>query len=215
MTIDTTTSIDTPGSATPLKSCRRCSAETVTSGHYCPECGASYVHRPARLSAKTWRAIGASGTAVLVLLLLVGGIALKIRSDNEAVAEAEANQQAARDAESVVAAAKAEQDAATARESAQAALLLERQKSVRGIEASVTKMAKGAVRDGILDGPILSTSCTPAAGGGSLTDASEASTKFSCFATTKNNSDGTSNGYKFYALMDWTAGTYTYGMGDS
>jgi len=87
-----------------------------------------------------------------------------------------------------------------------------RQLQVKGIEASVLKMAKSHAADGTITGPILSVSCVPVAGG-SMSDITSTTSKFECFAVNRINSDGTSNGFYYNATINWQTGSYTYGYG--
>jgi hypothetical protein len=73
-------------------------------------------------------------------------------------------------------------------------------------------MAEGHASDGIIHGPIIDVSCSPV-GGGSTDDLTEQTTVFECFAANKDNGDGTMNGYKYNATMNWSSGSYTYGFG--
>ncbi len=188
-----------PDVTVPVKVCRHCSTESATTGTHCPECGASYIHGHAPVSSKKKWTIAAIGAAVIVLVLGVGGILWKVQNHKEVAAQQAAAQQAAE-----------KRDAA---QKAAAAQRLIREETVPEIEASVTTMARKDVAAGVLDGPIYSTSCIAAAGG-SVDDLTDKTTKFSCLAVTKKNSDGSTEGYRFHALMDWNAGTYTYGIGD-
>jgi hypothetical protein len=103
-------------------------------------------------------------------------------------------------------------DAAKAKAAKIAAERALRQSEVPGIEASVKAMAVKDVKDGVLDGHVLDSTCT-AVGGGSTSALDGASTVFECFVGTKKNSDGTETGYDFNATMNWSTGEYTYGLG--
>lgn len=192
-----------------LKLCRHCSVESMTSGSHCPECGKSYVHGRSAITKQTKIIAAGVCAAVLVIGLGAGGVAWKANSDAANEASAAASAQAAADQAKAV----HDAEAAAAAQAAADALKAQRAATVVEIEASVTAMAKKDVSAGVLDGPILATTCTPAAGGSTdyLTDTT---TKFSCFAATKNNKDGTLSGYNFHALMNWTTGSYTYGLGE-
>lgn len=87
-----------------------------------------------------------------------------------------------------------------------------RQASIRQVEASIMEMATGHADSSIIDGPILSVSCSPVAGG-SVDDLLAATTVLECFAATQENSNGTRSGYKYHATMNWETGSYTYGFG--
>ena len=84
--------------------------------------------------------------------------------------------------------------------------------SVDGIQDSIKKMAEGHASDGLIDGPVLDTSCSPV-DGGSTDDLTETTTVFECFVSSKDNGDGTMSGYNYHATMNWSSGSYTYGLG--
>lgn len=166
------------------------------------------VQRPKRPRRKTL----IIASIVLAIVLLGGGTAgalvWKSANDQEIAAIAASKAAAAE--------AKKEQDAADAAQARQdAADDLERESraaSTAQIESSVKTMAEGHVVDGVIDGPVLSVSCSPT-GGGSVDDLTELTTAFECFVSTKDNGDGTSTGYYYNATMNWTSGSFTYGMG--
>jgi len=214
MSTDNNDSTDlTPGSPTQshldpeqpvfTRVCRKCSAQATTSDEHCPACGANYV---GGISSKSKKLLIIGATALIVV---VGGgfaISAKVEADHQAdVARTKAAEVAkARKAAEVEAAAQEELD------SAQRKL---RQSMVPEIEGALTAMAKKSVNDGILDGPIYSTTCDPV-GGGTVDDLTEQTTKFECLVVNKKNSDGSSEGYKAHATMNWDAGTYQYGLGE-
>jgi membrane protein involved in colicin uptake len=154
---------------------------------------------------------------VLLLGLIGGGIAWKVASDarQQAAAAQAAAERAA--AEESAAAAREEQEreeaAAAAQQRRDDAERDERRESVTEIEASVKEMAEGHATDGIIDGPIIEVSCSPV-GGGSTDDLTEQTTVFECFAANKDNGDGTMSGYTYNATMNWSSGSYTYGLGE-
>jgi flagellar basal body-associated protein FliL len=163
--------------------------------------------------------------AILVLAGLgVGGYLAKNVHDATQAALVAAQDAKSRDDQA--AAAKAQTDAAQAEEAADAEQAKEdkaakdkverqlRKETVSDIESSVKKMAKGHVKDDVIDGPIVKVSCDPVAGG-SVDDLSEKTTVFQCFAANKKNKDGTSTGYYYNATMNWKTGSYTYGLGKS
>jgi hypothetical protein len=77
----------------------------------------------------------------------------------------------------------------------------------------VTKDAKKDVADGVLDGPILRTECTPVGGGNSDPLAAHTG-NWSCLAVTKDDlSSGTSEGYAFSATVNYDDGSYTWHLG--
>jgi hypothetical protein len=171
-----------------------------------PEPGAA----PRKRRVGRWLAM--AGAVAVLLGLVGGGIAWKVAHDAQ-VAAAEADAAAKK--------AAAEQREEQEREEAAAAAAQERRDqadrearhaSVTEIEASVKKMADGHAADGTIDGPIIDVSCSPV-GGGSTDDLTEQTTVFECFVANKDNGDGTMNGYKYNATMNWSSGSYTYGFG--
>jgi hypothetical protein len=165
---------------------------------------------PRKRRVGRWLAI--AGAVAVLLGLVGGGITWKIANDAQvAAAEAEAA------AERAAAEEREEQE----REEATAAAAQERQDdadrearraSVSEVEASVKTMAEGHAADGIVDGPIIEVSCSPV-GGGSTDDLTEQTTVFECFAAYKDNGDGTMSGWTYNATMNWSSGSYTYGLG--
>ncbi|NGP08426.1 DUF2510 domain-containing protein [Rhodococcus sp. 14C212] len=148
--------------------------------------------------------------AALLAVVAVAGIAWKVSHDAEieaqvAAAEAAASAAAQREADRI-AAEKAEQER---RAEAERSI---RRVGVTQIEASIKQMAEKHANSSIIDGPILSVSCSPV-GGGSIDDLTELTTIFECFAATKDNGDGTMSGYKYNATMNWSTGSFTYGFG--
>lgn len=137
------------------------------------------------------------GAAIaLVVAVAVGGLAVKSNLDAQAeaaAAEAEAKEEAAAD--------KKDQQERS-----------ERAAVVPQIETSVQTMAEGHAVDGVIDGPIISVSCSPV-GGGSTDDLTERTTIFDCFVANLDNGDGTLSGYHYNATMNWDTGEYTYGLG--
>ena len=152
------------------------------------------------------------GSAVLVLGLIAGGVAWKIADDErraEAAAQAAAEQAAAEASEEQ---ARREAAAAAAQERADEAERASRLASIPEIEASVETMAEDHATDGVIDGPIIEVTCSPV-GGGSTDDLTQQTTVFECFAAYRDNGDGTMSGYTYNATMNWSTGSYTYGLG--
>jgi hypothetical protein len=90
--------------------------------------------------------------------------------------------------------------------------VLTRKSGVTQIESSVKQMATQQAATGLLSGPVISVTCTPAAGS-SIDDLDQNTTDFGCFAATKDNGDGTLSGYNYHATMNWSSGQFTYGFG--
>jgi hypothetical protein len=73
--------------------------------------------------------------------------------------------------------------------------------SVPAIEASIKTMAEEHAGKGLIDGSIISVTCSPVSGG-STGDLTESTTVFECFAATRDNGDGTKSGYKSVSHME-------------
>ncbi|ORI21180.1 DUF2510 domain-containing protein [Rhodococcus sp. 1168] len=148
--------------------------------------------------------------AAALLVLAVGGITAKIFHDSNVKAEQQVAQDAADQA------AQQESDrvaaAAAAQKKADDSERVSRLISVSGIESSIKKMAEDHISKGIVDGPIISVSCSPVSGG-SADDLTATTTVFECFVSNEDNGDGTMSGYKYHSTMNWTTGSYTYGFG--
>lgn len=151
-----------------------------------------------------WRTLVILG--VILLALALGGVAWGVKSSADA-AVAHAAVVAKKHAAQVAA-----QNAAEAKAIAVAAERAQREAKIPQIEDSVKALATKDVADGILDGPVLDSTCT-AVGGGSTSALDGASTVFACFVGTVKNADGTETGYNFNATMNWSTGNYTYGLG--
>lgn len=150
-----------------------------------------------------------AATALVIGAGSAAAFAVKSNSD----AQVAAKEMAA--AEAVEADAEADEAAAVkAQNAADAAERSERSAAIEEIEASVQKMAEEHVTEEIIDGPVISTSCSPV-GGGSLDDLTEQTTIFDCFVATEDNGDGTMSGHSYGATMNWTSGQFTYGFGSA
>ena len=201
-----------PVVSTPTKVCPRCSTQAMTDGGFCPNCGASYSKRSVGKRAKL-----VAVAAVAVVLLVAGAVVglLMKHSDNQAAAKHKAQAAAAsssaatarRSASASAASASAAADAKKVQDDVDRA---DRKSLVDSLQASVTKDAKKDVNDGILDGPIKHTECTPTNG---ASDLLKASNTFSCTAVTTVDSDGTERGYAFAAMVDWSGEKYSWHLG--
>ncbi len=206
----------------PVKVCPNCSVQERATGDFCPHCGSSYLRKGRTASPlKPFKAVGRSigglskrtkiVVAVVCGVLLLGGIgggvALKVKSDNDAQEKREAAEQAAE--------AKKKQELAA--QDAQAALddteRSSRRSLVRGLQRSITKDAKKNVDDGLLDGPILRTACEPV-GGGSEDILADTTGKYECLAVSKTNDDGTSSGYSYNGTVNYDDFSYTWRLGN-
>lgn len=157
------------------------------------------------------RALIVGAAVVIILGLLAGGLALKGAGDRQVAAAKIAK---IHTAERLAAAEKknAADAAAEAQRVKDDAERTARTAEVTGIEASVKTMAEKDVTDQLLVGPILSVKCAPI-GSGSTNDLTQLTSVFECFAANRDNGDGTQSGYTFHANMNWSDGSYTYGLG--
>ena len=211
---------DSSGAAAPpepagqyQRFCRHCSTQTTTQADTCPVCGASYLH-------ESWftkqRLIALAAVAGLVVLIGGGVMVVRARQAQQAEQDRIAAQQAAdaaRAQQEAAAQAAREQQAQEAAEKAKVQVSL-RKLQVPGIEKSVTKMAQGHARQGMLDGWPKATKCSPAAGQ-SIENLNKTTTKFSCFVITERLGGGQARGFYYHALMNWDSGRYTYGYGEN
>jgi hypothetical protein len=195
----------------PIKVCPGCSVQSQTAGSFCPHCAAPYNGPGPRRKISKRIVIGV--VAALVVAGSATGLALKVSNDNQVRAQRVAAAQAQKRA---VDAAKAATDAAAvaaaAKQAADDQTRTTRQTAVTEIEASILKDAKTRVKSQTLTGPILSASCTPL-GGGSVDDLTALTGTFECIAVNKKNADGTSQGYRFAATINWNEGSYTWHLG--
>lgn len=166
-------------------------------------------------SRRTRKLVTAAIVGVLALVLVGGGLfAWKLVSDGEAArVAAEEAAEVAREREAEAEREKEREEAAERAAEAEADAERDtRAAAVPGIEDSVKVMAEEHASDGVIDGPILSVTCSPV-DGGSIDDLSELTTVFECFVATVDNGDGTMTGYTYNATMNWSTGSYTYGLG--
>jgi hypothetical protein len=200
-----------PADVVTTKVCPKCSVQETTAGEFCPHCGARYAKK--RRSKRT----KVTALAALGALVLAGGATaavLKVSSDDAAQQKRDERHQAEVAAEAAQAAqAKREAQAKeVADHEAAAQRKLDRQLSsiiVHEMEKRITKDAKKDVDLGVLEGPILGTDCSPAAGGGT-----KSATPYDCMAITTRNDDGTIQGYNFSATANMKNGSFTWKLGD-
>lgn len=88
-----------------------------------------------------------------------------------------------------------------------------RRDAVSEVEDSVQEMAEEHIADGIIDGEVLEVACSPV-GGGSVDDLTEQTTVLECFVATEEHGDDKMRGVYYNATMNWTTGSYTYGLGE-
>lgn len=150
-------------------------------------------------------------SSIVVLALIVSTTAIRIGATQPHIS---AEMKSARSGvEAVEAAERAEEAREEKEKEEKAAEELKktvRQYEVKQLEDAIKKMADQDVSDGVLDGPILSTQCSPANGS---SEDDDTSTEYSCIAVTKKNNDGTVSGYAFHGLINWDSGEMTYGLG--
>ena len=208
--VDTTDSLPSGDKASTSEQhwtriCPKCSVQSSVPGDYCPNCGASYVRKRARLSKKTM-------AIILALVLVVGGgtaITLAVQHSQEVAAQEEADRKATEAAKKAAEEARKLQEAAEARASAQRAV---RALIVDGLEEAVQKDATERVDAGRLDGPIQRTECTPL-GGGSVDDLTAITGTFECIAVNEKKENGSESGYVFSATVNWDAASYSWHLG--
>lgn len=200
----------------PTRLCPHCAALSETAGDFCPFCGARF-SGSARRGASTRVKVAA---AAVVALLVLGGagvaVEIKVHHDSQvaaqhrrAVAAARARAQAAAQAQA------AQQARQTAQQAQQAAQVSQRQSLESQLQTSITNDATQKANQGVLiDGPALSTTCTPV-NGGSSTTLSQSSGTYSCIAVYQYNGDGTSTGYDYTGTINFDTGSLTWRLGAS
>ncbi len=202
----------------PERVCPHCAALSQVAGDFCPECGRRFFGEssPSRLSGRAKIAI-LGVVALLVLGAAGAAVAIKLHHDNQVTAQRRAAAAARARAAAVAlagqrAAAQAKQQQQQQQQQQQAAETTTRQGEETTLQQSITKDAQQQVNNGVLTGPILSTTCTPVSGGSS-TNLSSSTGTYECIAANKINSDGTSSGYRFSGTIDFSAGTETWHLG--
>jgi hypothetical protein len=195
----------------PTRVCSKCSVQSQTGGDFCPNCGRSYIRKGLSKRAK----LIAGGVVVAIVLgVAAAGVVAKARHDHAAeAARVTAGRNAAKTAKAAARAKAAKARTVAAKKAADNAARRVRRDGVKQMEQSITKDARKDVGSGLLVGPILYTSCDPL-GGGSTDDLTAITTTFSCIAVTKKNSDGTATGYAYHATENWSAGSYSWALGN-
>lgn len=80
---------------------------------------------------------------------------------------------------------------------------------IRQMQESITEDARERVAEGVLDGPILDTSCDPL-GGGSVDDLTALTTTFDCIAVNEEIGGGRVSGYGFASTVDWNKYSWSW-----
>ncbi|MFD6881469.1 DUF2510 domain-containing protein [Rhodococcus sp. NPDC060084] len=151
------------------------------------------------------------GVMLAVLLVTVIGVSVAVRLSRDADNRADvAAAQLSASESSAARAAAAEKADRERREDSERAM---RRLSITHVENSIREMATGHANSSIIDGPVLSVSCSPVAGG-SVDDLLAQTTVLECFAATEENPNGSKRGYKYHATMNWETETFTYGFGE-
>jgi hypothetical protein len=199
----------------PTRVCPNCSTQSRTRGDYCPHCGSSFLRRKRRLGKRGRIVLGS-----LLALIVVGGggaaAAVKIHHDKEVKAErAEEKARAARAArERREAEAEAERERDAAEEAKAALDDIERDSRrdlEKGLRKSITKDAEQNVAEGLLEGPILRTTCDPVGGG--RDDLSSRTGKYECLAVTTIEDDGSYSGYSYHGTVNYKKYSWSWGLG--
>ncbi len=153
---------------------------------------------------------------LLVALLLVAGAgagyAVKVDRDADARErreQAEARERAEdRRERARIAAEKAEAEEQELAEFTEEIEVDGRRDLVQALRKSVTADFRKRVSEGVLEGPILGTSCVPVSGG--IEDLDEATGKFECLVATERTGDSGRRGYGVDATINYTQGSYTW-----
>ena len=154
-----------------------------------------------------------AAVVVVAVLVIGGGSALAWKVVNDQQVAAAAQEAADKAAAQAAAKKKADERAAASVAAAEKSERDARAATLPGIEQSIWLMADGHIADGVIDGPpVLSVDCSPV-NGGSTDDLTEQTTVFECFVANVDNGDGTMSGYTYNATMNWSTGSYTYGLG--
>jgi len=141
-----------------------------------------------------------SGPAKLIALALVG-LLVAAGAVAAFVGIRQANDRAA--AERRQTQVRAERQAATRRKT-----IARRRQLVRGLEMSVAKKAAMGVARGVMTGPIKRTLCTPL-GAANPDDLTQHTGSFECIAVIQDNPDGSYEGYRFSATVNYDSDSYT------
>jgi hypothetical protein len=201
--------------ATPvvLKICPACSAAERTAGEFCPFCGASYAGKRKRRMRRRTKVI----MAVVVALVLGGGataaLVAKHNHDQEVQRAQEARAARLRAERQAEARRQAAAEQARREQAAEDRLTRSMRRSlVADLRQAITKDARERVAEGLLDGPIYGTQCDPV-GGGNLSDLDARTGRYDCLAYNVKHDDGTIEGYRFSATVNYDRFSYSWHLG--
>lgn len=162
---------------------------------------------------RTWQVTLAAGLGVLLVVgMAAAGVAWKlgrdadIRADQEQASDREAAEEsaAAEDARQAAADAKAEAEDEAERK--------QRRQLVKRLQQSVTKDARENVSEGILEGPIMYSTCDPL-GGGSVDDLTAITGTFECLAIYEERPDGSMVGWTYSGTINYNEQTWSWKLG--
>jgi hypothetical protein len=152
--------------------------------------------------------------AVALTLVLIGGgaTAAAVKTHHDGQVRKERKQRAEARARAEVKAARAREArrraAAEAKRATDQIEITLRRSIVNDLRKSVTKDFEDRVASGVLDGPILHTSCDPISGGAK--DLEETTGKYQCLVATEKLGGGRERGYPVDATINYTKGSYTW-----
>lgn len=153
--------------------------------------------------------------AAIAIVVLGGGgtaVALKVSADRaEDRRKAEAAQKAEEQRNAAAARERQQREREEADERYEREVRKYRTALVRELRKSITKDAKERVRDGYLEGPILSTSCENSDGKELDLDAENGA--YECLAAVIKRDDGQVEGYRFSGRVDYEDGSHTWRVG--
>jgi hypothetical protein len=148
----------------------------------------------------------ALGTIALLVIAVIAGVNAQAEAEKQRVVAAQqAEQKKVKEAED-----KRIRDEEAAKE----AVLTERQARVDELETFLNDtVVPDHISKRLISGTPLGVQCSPVAGG-SLSDTTEESTSIECFASLKDNGNGTFNGEYYDVTYNWTTGYRTWQLRD-
>jgi hypothetical protein len=154
---------------------------------------------------------------IMVLLVLSGGAAAglvaKHDHDQKVERQRQAREAKLRAERAAAARRRAAAEQAARQQRAEDRLTRSLRRSlVADLRSAITKDARERVGQGILDGPIYGTQCDPV-GGGNLSDLDTKTGRYDCLAYNVKHDDGTIEGYRFSATVNYDRFTYSWHLG--